>query len=411
MYVFVFLISAFGIVWYGIVMYFTFLLMATIAAYQMETDATYGLDAPDPAAIDPKRPVSPWSDELRLIGGFVILFVVGTFFVRSTLLDGLYNLVTASDIPFKAGQLNQEQGVFSEHPDYFTILSVTNLTDPDAITKSTMANIAQPKLREIVTSFMAGDTSLPRLEELLTEIQGSSLNSLDPSIDPTTEASIKDEVQSTLQTLYTTVLYPPKELENNAPIYRIGTFLSYFITNSPYRFYEDNLIFNFNNYFRDDADVDTAVDRMKKSGLKYLLVDLNAATIDKDPRHVLTDRYEGLLRTFRSKNLELIQTDNLCLRVALEDTAHADDYMTIAGVNYDSYGTGGTSIPRGAKMQQCQLRILDLINNHQVDKTHFSYLLSVSNYLDQKKPQGEADTLKAIGDVVNSGWVVLFRIK
>jgi len=54
---------------------------------------------------------------------------------------------------------------------------------------------------------------------------------------------------------------------------------------------------------------------MKEFGLKYLLVDLNAATIDNDPRHDLTRRYENLLKTFTSDNLNLIETDSICLKV------------------------------------------------------------------------------------------------
>jgi hypothetical protein len=49
-----------------------------------------------------------------------------------------------------------------------------------------------------------------------------------------------------------------------------------------------------------------------------LLVDLNAATIDKDARHNLTTRFEKLLSTFRSDKLELVETDSICLKVALE---------------------------------------------------------------------------------------------
>jgi hypothetical protein len=53
--------------------------------------------------------------------------------------------------------------------------------------------------------------------------------------------------------------------------------------------------------------------------MRYLLVDLNAATIDNDPRHALTTRYEELLKTFTSNKLKLIETDSICLKMALED--------------------------------------------------------------------------------------------
>ena len=58
---------------------------------------------------------------------------------------------------------------------------------------------------------------------------------------------------------------------------------------------------------------------MKTLGLKYLLVDLNAATIDRDPRRALTTRFEHLLSTMKAKNLRLADTDNMCLRLALDE--------------------------------------------------------------------------------------------
>jgi hypothetical protein len=68
---------------------------------------------------------------------------------------------------------------------------------------------------------------------------------------------------------------------------------------------------------------------MKKMGIKYFLVDLNAATIDKDPRHDLTRRYENLLKTFKSDKLELVQTDSICLQIAI-DEKDEEHYMQIA---------------------------------------------------------------------------------
>ena len=150
---------------------------------------------------------------------------------------------------------------------------------------------------------------------------------------------------------------------------------------------------------------------MKKVGLRYLLVDLNAATIDKDPRHALTTRYDSLISTFRSKNLELVQTDSLCLRLALDDKAHADKYLTIAGVNYDSYTASGTVVSRYAKQRDCHVRILELATSNGIDQTHFPYLMPIVNYVNQAKPKDANEALADIAQAVNMGWMVLFRIK
>jgi hypothetical protein len=71
--------------------------------------------------------------------------------------------------------------------------------------------------------------------------------------------------------------------------------------------------------------------------MNYFLVDLNAATIDKDPRRDLTHRYNNLLKTFTSDKLELVSTDSVCLKIALETYRKSpktekdlEEYMTIA---------------------------------------------------------------------------------
>jgi hypothetical protein len=86
-----------------------------------------------------------------------------------------------------------------------------------------------------------------------------------------------------------------------------------------------------------DKNPDIAIERIKKLGTSYFLTDLNAATIDRDPRHDLTKRYEELLFSYTSDKLELVSTDSMCLRVALDDYKKSDksetakkQYMTIA---------------------------------------------------------------------------------
>jgi hypothetical protein len=61
---------------------------------------------------------------------------------------------------------------------------------------------------------------------------------------------------------------------------------------------------------------------------------MNAATIDKDRvNHKLTDRYEQLLKTFISDKINLVETDSVCLKIALSDYFNYKDidrYMTLA---------------------------------------------------------------------------------
>lgn len=76
---------------------------------------------------------------------------------------------------------------------------------------------------------------------------------------------------------------------------------------------------------------------------------MNAATIDNDPRRNLTTRYENLLSLFPESSLQLVDTDSICLKVALEDYAidkNKEKYMLTAGVNYETYMLDGSVIPR-----------------------------------------------------------------
>ena len=170
---------------------------------------------------------------------------------------------------------------------------------------------------------------------------------------------------------------------------------------------------NFGQYFY-DKDPNKAITRMEKLGLKYLLVDLNAATIDKDPRHDLTRRFEDLLSSFRSDKLELVQTDSPCLQIALEEK-DPTSYMTYAGVNYESYKKDAawveTAVNRGEKQFQCYNHILDLMKNNKIDATHYPYLLPLANYFTKNPPKDQQAMIQVFQNYIGHGWLALFRIK
>jgi len=218
------------------------------------------------------------------------------------------------------------------HPDYYPILVELNISNKEKATEQIINIIKQTSsLKVVLASQLSQKLDLISIEDLLKEVQKIDNVKLGGDIQASV---IKEEARKVLDTLYTLVLYPERELQNTGNIYRIGTFLTYFINNNRTRYYDDSLIFNFDTYFS-DKNPETTVERMKKIGLSYLLVDLNAATIDRDPRHDLTRRYENLLSTFRAKNLELVQTDSTCLHIALDE--NNNNYLDYAGVNYESY--------------------------------------------------------------------------
>jgi len=178
----------------------------------------------------------------------------------------------------------------------------------------------------------------------------------------------------------TDILYPSKELANNEWVYRIGTFLKYYINNNNSRLYEDSLLKKFYYYIYDKNSIDNTIKNIKDLWIKHILVDLNAATIDKDPEHKLTNIYTNLLKVFTSDKLKLVDTDNTCLKVALEDYSKSkktkedlDRYISLSSVNINTYNSWKI-LTRTSKINNCINRISYIIYNNQVNKTDYKYL-------------------------------------
>ncbi len=309
-YIFLFVISAFWIVWYWIVLYYSLLLMIWISLFKIW----------EYKKNDDKKTI-----ETKLFWSFVIFNLFVIYFFISVFPHVFFNLYHAWYPHYKAWNIEANEALFAYHPEYKTILF--NL------------NIDRNKLAKNQTSI--------------------SLNQ---------------------------ILQPNKNIQNTANIYRIWTFLKYYIEWNYYRLFEDSLVTQFDKYIYDKNSVDNTVENMKKLGFKYLLVDLNAATIDKDPRHNLTNRYEKLLKTFTSNKLQLIETDSICLKLALEDYKKSpktqkdlQNYMTIAWVNYYSYPEKNKFISPSYKQKICKQRILELIKNNKVDKNNYPYLLNIKS--------------------------------
>lgn len=75
--------------------------------------------------------------------------------------------------------------------------------------------------------------------------------------------AMKEAATKARNDLYRAVLYPAKEDRNQATIYRIGTFLTYFISENRKRYLDDSLVQSFGQYVYDE-NPDVTVDRLKK---------------------------------------------------------------------------------------------------------------------------------------------------
>jgi len=412
-----FLVCGFGIVWYGIMVYYAFVLLIVLSVESMHIET-------DESPKDPEE--ADLVDSLRLIANVTVFIISGFYFFHSALPHGFSNMQAAAFDEFKSNMFTQEESIFRGHPDYVGILSTLNINNQEkavdmvlesaskvdngiyaSYTKIISELITNKQLTKKLTTLKDFDSLIMSTNDLST-IFGQTL-------DTSTQQAFRLGARALSQEVYLMLMQPPKELRNEEKIYRIGTFLTYFISNNYSRYYEDNLVTMFDTYFADSTNFDHTVERMKQVGLKYLLVDLNAATIDKnDPRHDLTRRFELLLNTMQSKKLKLVQTDSLCLQYALDKKRGTDGYLATAGVNYESYiktATGTQVINRGAKLASCYNELLTIMEKEGASSTNYPYLQDVATYLQKQKPTS-AEAVRTIMDqAVGHGWMALFEIQ
>lgn len=245
----------------------------------------------------------------------MIFGIVAVYLFNSALPHGWKNLRGAGFEEFKAGMLNQEEAIFSSHPNYLPILATLNLKDQKAVSKKIVADIADAPTKAIVIENVGDAPEIAKLHDVLDQMSATDPNSV-PGVPAEKIVAMRKSATEARAKIYDAVLYPKTEDRNQATIYRIGTFLTYFISENRKRYLDDSLVQSFGQYVYDE-NPDVTVERLKKLGMKYFLIDLNAATIDRDPRRDLTRRFENLLRTFKSDKLKLVATDSLCLEAAV----------------------------------------------------------------------------------------------
>lgn len=403
-YTFLWAISAYWVVWYGIMMYFWFLLMIAIWLYNI---SYY------------KNTFEEKEYMIKFFWTVVMSFVFLVWFTMSVFPHTFNNLKTASYQWYKSWEYTANQMVFMYHPDYLNILYHLNI-DKDK-RKEFLSSLSNNNLlNSIVNNFVweinAVDSILKLLErwefnQIISEKQLAVISKEELAI-------LQRDATIYRKVLYKKVLHPDKKYLNKRNIYRIGTFLKYFIVQNNFRLFEDNLINKFHNYIFDKSKTIT-VNNLDKLWFDYLLVDLNAATIDRDPRHELTNRYEELLYTFTSDKLNLIETDSLCLKLALDEYSKSkkteddlQEYMFIAGVNYETYKLWKV-INRNQKLWLCHQKILNILNTNKVDKDNYSYLQNLKYQFDlmKWKFKNQQDLYWFIYKYIQPGRKVLFEIK
>ncbi|NNE16103.1 MAG: hypothetical protein HKN51_14050 [Saprospiraceae bacterium] len=95
-------------------------------------------------------------------------------------------------------------------------------------------------------------------------------------------------------------------------IWRVGTTFNYFIKNNNSRVILDNQLGLFMNVRKRYQENSELIGFFKANKIKYLLIDLNTATIDNTPNKTLTNKYRQLLIfVINNPNLKLLATDRV----------------------------------------------------------------------------------------------------
>ncbi len=433
LYGFLFWLSAFGIVWYGIVFYFWCFLIIGFAASRF-------------VLYDDEDEKDENKITIFFTLSLLLFFVIGMYFVRSAFPHAWNNLrwgysdtylgvvwkyvpkawmddvfvdrrdmdvwgdikkmsvymqrtyASAGFNEYKYNILSQDESIFANRSDYLVPIATMNIKNPEDIFKNFQEKLVSPDISNLLTSGKIQSVPLDQLHAFILQNQNSG------------NATISSDLRILGKYMNSHILYPSRETENLWGIYRIGTFMTYLINKNSTRYFDDSLVFAFWNYFYDPSP-EVTVQRMQKIWLKYLLVDLNAATIDQDPRRALITRFEKLLTTMTAKNLKLVSTDNFCLQFAIEERRRwklltNDEFVDIAGTNYETY-RDWKQISRNQKLAQCQNYILKRINEGA--DTEYPILANIKKeILDQWNDLEKQKSVLA--RYLGQSWFALFEI-
>lgn len=397
-YTLLFMMSAFGIVWYGILAYFGFMLLFWLS---------YGkiFITPDTEANEEGGDI-PFSANTKITLALLLVMILLPYFGYTVMARAWNNIPGPQDsLEYKLGNYNEYEAVFLNRPEYITTLSTINLKDPKKFDSSIRNATSNADLLELFQKYP--QASIPLTLSILESAQNA-----DKIENIAKRVALKNEATRLKTLVFKGILYPEEDNKNDAAIYRVGTFLPYYISENRSRFFEDSLIFSFEPYLKGKTPDETAAN-LRKIGIKYLLLDLNAATIDRDPKKDLTRRYEQLLDFVRSDKVRLIATDSLCLQLGLE-LKNDPNYMLVAGANYNSYKKMEDGKDAIITSQQknliCLQNIAQIITEKGVSSTKFAFLQNYANYLEKNKITDKKEIIEALYPYIQRSWMASFEI-
>lgn len=376
-YVFLWNISSFGVVWYGILMYFVFFLMigaSLLSAHEQE-------------------------DQKGYIGVFLTVWIIWVYVILSAIPHAIDNMRIAGQLDYKLWKLTEEEALMKSHGEYFPILFELNIK----------RELQEDMFREYRNKLLHIVDDVPESSGLVTAIgQVPNMIFLRNNMNELIKFDlwgVENQIRELRQELYENVLFASAEVKSTDRIYRVGTFMKYYISENNRRLFEDSLVDKFDKYVYDE-DPEVIKDRFEKLGIWYILLDLNAATIDQDPSRQLTKRYEKLLSFTNHKDITLVETDSICLKLARDDYKklwNEQVFLDVATLNHGN---------RLAKKTLCINRITDLLKSKTVSATNYPYLYRFSAAMESLNVDlsNEAAIRSALNKYVGQWYKALFKI-
>ena len=99
---------------------------------------------------------------------------------------------------------------------------------------------------------------------------------------------------------------------DNKLILKIGTTLGYFVENGDSRIVNNNQLAIIDRFIQTYKTKEQITKALKLANIKYLMVDLNSASLDRTPERTLTAKYNRLLNyLINNNNLRLLATDRI----------------------------------------------------------------------------------------------------
>lgn len=334
-YIFFWTISSFAVVWYWITMYFCLFLFIWYGFYYIWKEK---------------------NEDFRFYAELSILIIFLSYFIFSLIPHTVWNFKEKNFLDYKIWKTTNLEQNFDLHSNYEKIFFELNIWEENRV-KFLEKNIPENILKD---EFFPKNWNIEEIIDFL-KIKKYSKN------------------KENLLKIYKHILYPEKDYKSDDKIFRIWTFLKYYIYENHKRIFEDGLLFYFYDFIY-DKNPEKTVQNFKKLWLKYILLDLWTPTIDDSVKHLLTERYEKFLETLTSKNLDLIDSNDICLRFWFDLSKtewKTEKILKLLWTTFESY-ENWRKVLRSEKQKYCSSEIEKFLKTD-YDKQKFSYLKFLKN--------------------------------